>query len=110
MQQQLNISLFCVLFLFSFKDRVVIEPHPAPKKYENFELSGMIYCKICHWNWGVMGVHKKVPLPKCNIAKLVVVNPYNSREKYSRWKEVPFDVQPMLPSDLSNIDKDEDTF
>jgi len=67
-----------------------------------------------------MGVYKKVPLPKCNIAKFVVVNPNNMRKKYSRWKEVPFDVQPIDPNDLTGIDDvatdtddsddDEDTF
>jgi len=70
----------------------------------------MLYCKQCNWNWGVMGVYKKVPLPKCNIAKLVVVNPNNMREKYSRWKDVPFDVQPMLPKDLTKMDDNEDAF
>jgi len=73
-------------------------------KYGNFELSGMIYCIKCNYNWGAMLVHKKVALPTCKIAKFVVVNPNNMREKYKKWKEVPFHVQPIEPNDLTGID------
>ena len=89
--------------LFRYKEHVVIEPHPAPKKFENFELSGKIYCKKCHWCWGVMGVYKKVPFPIIDIDSFVVVNPYNAREKYRRWKEVPYDVKPICPDDLAKM-------
>jgi len=103
----------CVSCLFRYKERVVIEPHPEPKKYENFELSGKIYCKVCHWNWGVMGVYKKVPFPIINIECFVVVNPLNMRDKYKRWKEVPFDVDAICPDDLVKMkpadDESDDT-
>jgi len=98
----------CVFFLCRFKDLVNIRPHPEPKKHENFELSGQIYCKNCDSNWGMMGVYRKVLFPKCNISSFVVVSPNNTRKNYSRWKEVPFHVQPMLPEDLTNIDDDDD--
>ena len=87
---------------------VNIRPHPEPKKDENFELSGQIFCKQCNSNWGMMGVYRKVRFPKCNISSFVVVSPNNTRKNYSRWKEVPFHVQPMLPEDLTNIDNDDD--
>jgi len=111
MQLQYAFHYFACFFLFRFKDRVVIRPHPEPKKYENFELSGMIYCKECNLNWGVMGVYKTVPFPKFNIAKFVVVSPDNNqRSKYSRWKEVPFDVQPIDPKDFTDDDDDDEDF
>jgi len=98
--------------LFSYKERVVIEPHPAPKKFENFELSGKIYCIKCHWEWGVMGVYKKVPFPIINIANFVVVNANGGRNTYRRWKDVPFDVEPISPDDLVTMrpadDEDQD--
>lgn len=99
------------MFLCSYRERVVIEPHPVPKKYENFELSGKIYCKECHWNWGVMGVYKKVPFPIINIEFFIVVDPNMMTNKYKRWKEVPFDVEPICPDDLASMGpevKDED--
>jgi len=50
-----------------------------------------------------MGVYKKVPFPIINIEFLVVVNPNNMRNKYKRWKEVPFDVEPISPDDLAKM-------
>jgi len=95
---------FCYISV-RYKERVVIEPHPAPKKFENFELTGKIYCIKCHWEWGVMGVYKKVPFPFINIAKFVVVNPNNVRNKYKRWKDVVglFEVNPITPNDLEKM-------
>jgi len=93
-------NIVCVSCFFRYKERVVIEPHPEPKKFENFELSGKIFCRVCHWNWGVMGVYKKVPFPIINIEGFVVINPDRRRDKYKRWKEVPFDVEPIRPDDL----------
>lgn len=105
-----RVSVSC---LFRYRERIVIEPHPEPKKYENFELSGKIYCRRCHWNWGVMGVYKKVPFPIINIERFVVVSPYETRDKYKRWKEVPFHVEPICPDDLQIMrpaeDEDDDS-
>ena len=47
----------------AYEERIKIRPHPAPKKFVNFELTGKIYCKHCHWDWGVMAMYKKVPFP-----------------------------------------------
>lgn len=91
------------LLMFSYKERVVIEPHPTTKKFENFELSGKIYCKNCHWNWGVMGVYKNVPFPIIKIDEFVIVSPSGGREKYKKWKEVPLDVKPIGSEDLAEM-------
>jgi len=100
----LNKHTHCVCVShFRYRDRIVIEPHPEPKKYENYELTGKIFCKRCHWNWGVMGVYKKVPFPIINIERFVVVTPNEMREKYRRWKEVPFHVEPISPDDLGKM-------
>jgi hypothetical protein len=61
-----------IFFIFRYKDYIIIRPHPAPKKFENFELTGKIYCKHCHWEWGVMGVYKKVPFPIIKISSFVI--------------------------------------
>jgi len=99
--QQVMEYLFCILS--RYKERVVIEPHPESKKFENFELSGKILCTVCRWNWGVIGVYKKVPFPIININNFVVVKPNNMREKYKRWKEVPFSVKPISADDLGKM-------
>jgi len=50
-----------------------------------------------------MGVYKKVPFPIINIERFVVVTPNEMREKYRRWKEVPFHVEPISPDDLGEM-------
>lgn len=47
-----------------------------------------------------MGVYKKVPFPIINIGCFVVISPAGTKNKYKRWKEVPFNVEPICPDDL----------
>ena len=55
-----------------------------------------------------MGVYKKVPFPIINIEFFIVVDPNNTRNKYKRWKEVPFNVEPICPDDLAKMRPDND--
>jgi hypothetical protein len=98
-----------LFFIFRYKDYIKIRPHPAPKKFENFELTGKIYCKHCHWEWGVMGVYKKVSFPIIKISSFVIDIVGKPQQLCKKWKEVPFKVSPLSPSDLAKmLDSDED--
>jgi hypothetical protein len=91
-----------------YKDHVVIRPHPTPMKHENFEMTGKIYCKKCHWDWGVMGVYKKVSFPIIKIGSFIVINPNDQRTVYKKWKDVPFAVEPISPADLTTMMVDDE--
>jgi hypothetical protein len=98
-----------IFFFFRYKDHIIIRPHPAPKKFENFELTGKIYCKKCHWEWGVMGVYKKVPFPIIKISSFVILIDGRPQQLCKKWKEAPFTVSPLVPDDLSKmLNSDED--
>lgn len=86
-----------------YKSRIIIRPHPAPKKFENFELTGKIYCKRCHTDWGIMGVYKKVSFPVVKVCSFIVINEFDQRKVYKRWKEVPFNVNTLSPDDLTEM-------
>lgn len=86
-----------------YKTRIIIRPHPAPKKFENFELTGKIFCKRCHTDWGIMGVYKKVSFPVVKVCSFIVINEDDQRRVYKRWKEVPFTVNNLTPDDLQEM-------
>lgn len=86
-----------------YRKRIKIRPHPAPKTFENFELTGKIFCKECHADWGIMGVYKKVSFPVVKVCSLIVIRQDGERKVYKRWKEVPFRVQTLTPDDLQKM-------
>lgn len=87
-----------------YHKRIKIRPHPAPKTFENFELTGKIFCKRCHADWGIMGVYKKVSLPVVKVCSLIIIREEDGdRKVYKRWKEVPFQVQALTPDDLQKM-------
>ena len=79
-----------------------IRPHPTPKEFKNVELTGKVYCKKCSWEWGVMGVYKKVAFPIIQI-KSFVIECNGVLDLYKTWKDYPFEVKPLSPNDLTKM-------
>ncbi len=78
-----------------------IVPHPKPKKFEKFELTGKVLCKKCGLEWGVMGVHKKISFPILKLQQFICFYGDQYRERFKCWKDVPFTISQLGTDDLS---------
>ena len=93
----------------TYKERIIIRPHPAPKHYENFELTGKIYCNKCNQDWGIQALYKKVPFPVMKITSFVFEDERTKmKTTYKRWKEVPFEVPTLTVEDLTSMANQDD--
>lgn len=86
-----------------FKDQIVVEPHPRPKAYDNFEKKGKLLCKKCSLDWGISALYKNVPVYMLKVCSFVVEDPNGQRQFYKKWKDVPFPVDELLPEDMQAL-------
>ncbi|XP_078588695.1 ATP-dependent RNA helicase DHX58-like [Branchiostoma floridae x Branchiostoma japonicum] len=85
-----------------FPQRIIIRPHP-PKKIDDWEMNGKVYCRNCRQDWGIQMVYRQVSFPTLKIESFVLEKPDGSRLTCRKWKNAPFDVEDITPDDISGI-------
>ncbi|XP_066278582.1 antiviral innate immune response receptor RIG-I-like [Branchiostoma lanceolatum] len=86
----------------SFPQRIIIRPHP-PKKIDDWEMNGKVYCKNCRQDWGIQMVYRKASFPTLKIESFVLEKPDGTRLTCRKWKKAPFDVEDITPDDISGM-------
>ncbi|CAH1258806.1 DDX58 [Branchiostoma lanceolatum] len=86
----------------SFPQRIKIKPHP-PKKIDDWEMNGKVYCKNCRQDWGIQMVYRKASFPTLKIESFVLEKPDGTRLTCRKWKKAPFDVEDITPDDISGM-------
>jgi len=87
----------------TFEDRVITEPHASPRSYDDWEKKEKIYCARCPQDWGIKANYKSVPCSVIKIASFVIVDPYEKRSYYKRWKEVVLPVAELSEQDMQDL-------
>ncbi|XP_035673076.1 antiviral innate immune response receptor RIG-I-like [Branchiostoma floridae] len=83
----------------TFPQRINIKPHP-PKKIDDWEMNGKVYCRNCRQDWGIQMVYS---FPTLKIESFVLEKPDGSRLTCRKWKNAPFDVEDITPDDISGM-------
>lgn len=83
-----------------FQERSVVEPHPKPIQLDDFINQGKLFCKGCKHEWGIQAQYRNVSVPILAIAKFVVIDPYDRRALYKKWKDAPFNMREIGPADI----------
>ncbi len=86
-----------------FNSRIVKEPHPNPKAYDEFCKTHKVFCGKCKFDWGIVAIYKKIPVPVTKVSSFVLVDQNNKRTTCKKWKDVPFVVQELSPDDLQQL-------
>jgi len=83
----------------TFKDRIIVEPHPNPKRIDEIMKTDKIFCKRCRHDWGICVIYKSVKVSIIKINNFRVVNISKQTIHTPRkWRDAPFSV-PVLTSD-----------
>ncbi|CAH1258815.1 DDX58 [Branchiostoma lanceolatum] len=86
----------------SFSQRIIIKPHP-PKRIDDWEMDGKVYCKNCRQDWGIQMVYRKASFHTLKIESFVLEKPDGTRLTCRKWKKAPFDVKDITPDDISGM-------
>jgi hypothetical protein len=83
-----------------FAKRVKLEPHPQPKKFDNWENRAAIRCVKCHEDWGIKALCQGVSYHVLKASGFVIVGPHDERSRQKRWKDVPFAIEELSVEDM----------
>ncbi|XP_035673073.1 antiviral innate immune response receptor RIG-I-like [Branchiostoma floridae] len=86
----------------TFPQRIEIKPHP-PKKIDDWEMNGKVYCSNCRQNWGIQMVYRQASFPTLKIESFVIEKSDGQRLTCRKWKNAPFYVKDITPDDISGM-------
>lgn len=86
-----------------FRQRIRVEAHPKPAKYDDFEKKGKVLCRECGYDWGITALYKSVLVYVLKVCSFVVENQDLVRNTYKKWKDVPFQVNELAPEDMKSL-------
>ncbi|XP_078659837.1 antiviral innate immune response receptor RIG-I-like isoform X1 [Branchiostoma floridae x Branchiostoma belcheri] len=86
----------------TFPKRIIIKPHP-PKKIDDWEMNGKVYCRNCRQDWGIQMVYRQASFPTLKIESFVLEKPDGMRLTCRKWKKAPFEVDDITPDDISGM-------
>lgn len=86
-----------------FRNRINVEAHPKPRKYDDFEKKGKVLCNKCGYDWGITALYKNVPVYLLKVCSFVVEDQAFDRNTYKKWKDVPFQVNELTPEDMKSL-------
>ncbi|XP_078588697.1 antiviral innate immune response receptor RIG-I-like [Branchiostoma floridae x Branchiostoma japonicum] len=86
----------------TFPQRIIIKPHP-PKKIDDWEMNGKVYCRNCRQDWGIQMVYRQASFPTLKIESFVIEKSDGQRLTCRKWKNAPFYVDDITPDDISGM-------
>ncbi|XP_078588696.1 antiviral innate immune response receptor RIG-I-like [Branchiostoma floridae x Branchiostoma japonicum] len=86
----------------TFPQRIIIKPHP-PKKIDDWEKNGKVYCSNCRQDWGIQMVYRQASFPTLKIESFVIEKSDGQRLTCRKWKNAPFYVKDITPDDISGM-------
>jgi ATP-dependent RNA helicase DDX58 len=87
----------------NYESRVILQPHPKPKKFDNWEMRAKILCKNCRKDLGTKAIFNGVPYCVLKISSFIIIGPYGERHVCKKWKDVPFEVDELSPADMQSM-------
>ncbi|KAI8514011.1 ATP-dependent RNA helicase ddx58 [Branchiostoma belcheri] len=86
----------------AFLKRIIITPH-QPKKIDDWERNGKVWCKNCRQDWGIQMVYRQASFPTLKIKSFVLEKPDGTRLTCRKWKQAPFEVGDITSDDISGM-------